>query len=546
MSVISLGLSSFQVSGSLSISGVTLQLVNDSVAPGNNYAYGTNASGTKGWFTVLSLIPTDELQIVLRQGSDAERQTVVFAEGEPVWTTDLHQLWMGDGSTLGGVSPGLSGPTLTGTTTVSGLIRITNTTDATDATGATGSLGALGGLSVAKSGWFGGGLTSSPIFNVENFEYKTAIYTNPAFTAIAESAGANMLYVNGTFNASTYASADITGANFISTYSGSGSPVSHRGLYVGSIYSGSGGSSLLMGASFDATVTDTSSGTVAAAYGLRARITKGGLGDGPTITNAYGAYLDIGFAGATKTNAYGLYVANVTASTLAYSIYTGTGVVRFGDTTDASDASGTTGALGILGGFSVKKSAAINGPVGIGSNPYLITSNWIGLNVRPSEFADSPGFQFGASFAPTFTTGADAGGVGVEIQPTVPNTSHTYPSIITLYLNPEKPATPTVTRYYGLLLSHLSEGTTENFGVKLGDVTGAASNWAIYTGTGVVRFGDTLILDKSSDAFRITSSQTPASAGAAGTAGTICWDDSYVYVCTATNTWKRAAIATWP
>jgi hypothetical protein len=24
------------------------------------------------------------------------------------------------------------------------------------------------------------------------------------------------------------------------------------------------------------------------------------------------------------------------------------------------------------------------------------------------------------------------------------------------------------------------------------------------------------------------------------------WDADYIYVCTATNTWKRVAIATWP
>jgi hypothetical protein len=38
---------------------------------------------------------------------------------------------------------------------------------------------------------------------------------------------------------------------------------------------------------------------------------------------------------------------------------------------------------------------------------------------------------------------------------------------------------------------------------------------------------------------------TPASATAAGTPGTIVWDASYIYVCTATNTWKRVAITTW-
>lgn len=40
-------------------------------------------------------------------------------------------------------------------------------------------------------------------------------------------------------------------------------------------------------------------------------------------------------------------------------------------------------------------------------------------------------------------------------------------------------------------------------------------------------------------------SQTPASASAAGEAGTIVWDSSFIYICTATNTWKRCAISTW-
>lgn len=42
------------------------------------------------------------------------------------------------------------------------------------------------------------------------------------------------------------------------------------------------------------------------------------------------------------------------------------------------------------------------------------------------------------------------------------------------------------------------------------------------------------------------ATQTPASAAAAGAAGTIAWDADYIYVCVATNTWKRVAIATWP
>ena len=47
------------------------------------------------------------------------------------------------------------------------------------------------------------------------------------------------------------------------------------------------------------------------------------------------------------------------------------------------------------------------------------------------------------------------------------------------------------------------------------------------------------------DADLVIPNETPASATAAGTQGQIAWDGDYIYICTATNTWKRAAIGTW-
>lgn len=52
-------------------------------------------------------------------------------------------------------------------------------------------------------------------------------------------------------------------------------------------------------------------------------------------------------------------------------------------------------------------------------------------------------------------------------------------------------------------------------------------------------------LDVNSDTVRLRTARTPASASAAGNAGDICWDADYVYVCVATNTWKRSALSTW-
>ena len=52
-------------------------------------------------------------------------------------------------------------------------------------------------------------------------------------------------------------------------------------------------------------------------------------------------------------------------------------------------------------------------------------------------------------------------------------------------------------------------------------------------------------VDTAGDAIRVRTAATPASASAAGDTGTVKWDTNYVYVCVATNTWKRAALSTW-
>ena len=62
---------------------------------------------------------------------------------------------------------------------------------------------------------------------------------------------------------------------------------------------------------------------------------------------------------------------------------------------------------------------------------------------------------------------------------------------------------------------------------------------------GIGTSSPTALLELNSDTVRVRTAKTPASATAAGNAGDICWDSSYIYVCVATNTWKRAAIATW-
>ena len=57
--------------------------------------------------------------------------------------------------------------------------------------------------------------------------------------------------------------------------------------------------------------------------------------------------------------------------------------------------------------------------------------------------------------------------------------------------------------------------------------------------------GDKMFGTLDVPSFRIRDTKTPATAGAAGTKGDICWDASYIYVCVDTDEWERAAIASW-
>jgi hypothetical protein len=48
-----------------------------------------------------------------------------------------------------------------------------------------------------------------------------------------------------------------------------------------------------------------------------------------------------------------------------------------------------------------------------------------------------------------------------------------------------------------------------------------------------------------SDSIAVQNSKTPSSASDTGQAGQICWDTNYLYVCVASNTWKRIALSSW-
>lgn len=90
----------------------------------------------------------------------------------------------------------------------------------------------------------------------------------------------------------------------------------------------------------------------------------------------------------------------------------------------------------------------------------------------------------------------------------------------------------------------LGFGNSTDAGVDTVLDTGATRNaagvWELNNGTAGT-FRDLIVRNLRMSAPTLV----PASASATGSEGQIAWDANYIYVCTATNTWKRVAIATW-
>lgn len=76
-------------------------------------------------------------------------------------------------------------------------------------------------------------------------------------------------------------------------------------------------------------------------------------------------------------------------------------------------------------------------------------------------------------------------------------------------------------------------------------VNGSEKTRLTATGLGIGTSSPTAPLDISGDTLRVRTAKTPASASATGNQGDWCWDSSFLYICTATNAWKRVAIASW-
>lgn len=69
------------------------------------------------------------------------------------------------------------------------------------------------------------------------------------------------------------------------------------------------------------------------------------------------------------------------------------------------------------------------------------------------------------------------------------------------------------------------------------------SGGALPTTVATLTSGGDLLM--TGDTVRLPVERTITNSNDPGTKGDICWDASYIYVCVATDTWKRVGIATW-
>lgn len=106
-----------------------------------------------------------------------------------------------------------------------------------------------------------------------------------------------------------------------------------------------------------------------------------------------------------------------------------------------------------------------------------------------------------------------------------------------------------ITNANGLFIGNwINTGIVQNaVAVKIDNTTniGVSSNFAIASDSIAPSYFTGNLSINGSGKLHITTPQTPASATDICTTGQIAWDSSFTYVCIATNTWKRSAIATW-
>jgi hypothetical protein len=167
-----------------------------------------------------------------------------------------------------------------------------------------------------------------------------------------------------------------------------------------------------------------------------------------------------------------------------------------------------------------------------GQNDSWTTSQIIADSTMSSDTTDlktASAFTVNARYVPT------AGGSQTAVDISLKNAPSSNPNTLT-----------------GLNIGVSDSGSLANtvIGLSVNTGTGNANDTtyaAIFQGgnVGIGTTSPSSPLDINGDTVRIRTAKTPSSATAAGNQGDFAWDANYLYICTASNTWRRVAHSTW-
>lgn len=365
----------------------------------------------------------------------------------------------------------------------------------------------------------------------------TGVYFPAADTVGITTAGSERMRINSSGNvgigtASPAVKLDVVGASTITGNLGIGGAAGSTGQLR--IFGNGSGATTFNGISIETSVqSDVTSGW----RGILVRPTTQATAF--TLSNLYGIYVNpqaFG-AGSAVTNQYGVHVeSTLTGATNNYAFY-------------SNIASGSN-----------RWNFYANGT----ADNYFAGSVGIGTTVLTNRKLTVGGSATGATgytmvlVAPTVQPDVTTININISSQQATASNGGTPYTISNLYCFNATQGTfnadSTVTNQFGFAASSLLTGATNNYGFH-SNIASGTGRWNFYAnGTadnyfagnvGIGTSSPTAKLDVSSDVIRLRTAKTPASASATGNAGDIAWDSSYIYVCVATNTWKRVAIATW-
>ena len=175
------------------------------------------------------------------------------------------------------------------------------------------------------------------------------------------------------------------------------------------------------------------------------------------------------------------------------------------------------------------------------SNNQSVTGNITGNNVFAGNIISATGNIFGGGIrstsGPTAPTNPSVGDFWYN---TTTNAQYRYTFDGTDYFwLDDYGSSIGINGSFSTLVNGTSNITIANTSSNAAVSINGTSNVAVFANTG---FYPTALYTPS---LNITTSNTPASSSAAGVAGQIEWDADYIYVCIATNTWKRCPMGTW-